>query len=84
MVVTTFDWVASRFSDGIGCRPSYEVVDWSGDLAYTVGHEEVQVRVDGGPSVPMTLRVTHVLRRVDGEWRLVHRHADHPPEDPRR
>ena len=83
-VVTTFDWVASRFSDGIGCRPCYEVVDWSGDLAYTVGHEEVQVRVDGGPPAPMTLRVTHVLRRVDGEWRLVHRHADHPPKDPRR
>ena len=27
----------------------------------------------------MTLRVTHVLRRIDGEWRLVHRHADFPP-----
>jgi len=28
----------------------------------------------------MTLRVTHVLRRIDNEWRLVHRHADsHPP-----
>ena len=50
-VVNTFDWVASRFSDGLGCRPCYEVVDWSGDLAYTVGHEEVQVRVDGGPPV---------------------------------
>jgi hypothetical protein len=23
-VVTTFDWVASRFSDGIGCRPRYK------------------------------------------------------------
>ena len=31
----------------------------------------------------MTLRATHILRRVDGEWRLVHRHADFPPEDPR-
>ena len=27
----------------------------------------------------MTLRVTPVLRRIDGEWRLVHRHADFPP-----
>jgi ketosteroid isomerase-like protein len=32
----------------------------------------------------MTLRVTHVLRRFDGEWRLVHRHADYPPRDERR
>ena len=30
----------------------------------------------------MTLRVTHVLRRIDGEWRLVHRHADFPPAGP--
>jgi ketosteroid isomerase-like protein len=82
-VVTTFDWVASRFSDGAGCRPRYEVVDWSGDLAYTVGHEDVEVCVDGGPPAPMTLRVTHVLRRIDGAWRLLHRHADYPPHDPR-
>jgi ketosteroid isomerase-like protein len=82
-VVGTFTWVASRFSDGVRCRPRYDVVDCSGDLAYTVGFEEGEVRVDGGPPAPMTLRVTHVLRRVDGEWWLVHRHADFPPRDPR-
>ena len=82
-VVRTFPWVGSRFSGGSGCRPRYETVDWSGDLAYTVGFEDVEVRVDGGAPAPMTLRVTHVLRRVGGEWRLVHRHADHPPQDPR-
>jgi ketosteroid isomerase-like protein len=83
-LVTTFSWVATRFSDGTTCRPRYRVVDWSGDLAYTVGFEEGEVRVDGGPPAPMTLRVTHVLRRFDGEWRLVHRHADYPPRDERR
>lgn len=31
----------------------------------------------------MTLRVTHVLRRIDGRWWLVHRHADYPPVDER-
>jgi ketosteroid isomerase-like protein len=31
----------------------------------------------------MTLRVTPVLRRIDGRWRLVHRHADYPAVDPR-
>lgn len=83
-VVRTFDWVASRFSGGAACRPRYDVVDWSDDLAYTVGFEEVEVRVDGGAPAPMTLRVTHVLKRIDGGWRLVHRHADFPPRDPRR
>jgi hypothetical protein len=28
--------------------------------------------------------VTHVLRRIDGRWWLVHRHADFPPVDQRR
>jgi ketosteroid isomerase-like protein len=31
----------------------------------------------------MTIRVTHIYRRIDGEWYLVHRHADLPPSDQR-
>jgi hypothetical protein len=31
----------------------------------------------------MTIRVTHIYRRIDGEWYLVHRHADFPPSDQR-
>jgi hypothetical protein len=28
----------------------------------------------------MVIRVTHIYRRIDGDWKLVHRHADsrHP------
>ncbi len=55
----------------------------SGDLAYTVGTEQGTVSVDGGEPFVMTLRVTHLLRRIDGRWRLVHRHADFPPADQR-
>ena len=51
----------------------------SGDLAYTVGHEHTSVSWDGTPLDPYTLRVTHAYRREDGEWRIVHRHADAPP-----
>jgi hypothetical protein len=29
----------------------------------------------------MTIRVTHIYRRIDSEWYLVHRHADFPPSD---
>jgi ketosteroid isomerase-like protein len=78
----TFRWVGSRFSGG-PLVPEDTVAFESGDLAYTVGFERGEVSVDGGPRRPMTLRVTHVYKRVDGEWRLVHRHADFPPEDQR-
>jgi ketosteroid isomerase-like protein len=72
--------VGSRFSGG-ALRPHYDVIAVSGDLAYTAGSETGDVSVDGGGSFPMTIRVTHVLRRIDSQWRLVHRHADFPPQD---
>ncbi|MGY1621830.1 YybH family protein [Geodermatophilus sp. SYSU D00965] len=82
-VTQTFQWVGSRFSDG-ALTPTHDVVHVDGDLAYTVGSERGVVRVDGGEPRPMTIRVTHVYRRLDGEWWLVHRHADFPPPDQRR
>jgi ketosteroid isomerase-like protein len=81
-VTTTFTWVGRRFSDG-ALMPRHDVIGVSGDLAYTVGFEHGEVRIDGGEPLPMTLRVTHVLRRIDGRWWLVHRHADFPPTDQR-
>jgi ketosteroid isomerase-like protein len=78
----TFRWVGSRFSGG-ALVPEDSVAFASGDLAYTVGFERGEAAVDGGERRPMTLRVTHVYRRVEGEWRLVHRHADFPPMDQR-
>ncbi|MGY1641603.1 YybH family protein [Geodermatophilus sp. SYSU D00703] len=82
-VTTTFQWVGSRFNDG-ALVPTHDVVEVAGDLAYTVGTQRGTVRVDGGEPRPMTLRVTHAYKRVDGEWWLVHRHADFPPADQRR
>jgi ketosteroid isomerase-like protein len=49
----------------------------SGDLACTVAIERSTVRLaDQAAPAPMNLRVTHVFRREDGQWKLVHRHAD--------
>ncbi len=53
----------------------------SSDLAYTVGYEHTSVSMDGVPVEPYTLRVTHVYRREDGEWKIVHRHGDRVPID---
>lgn len=82
-VTQTFEWVGSRFSGG-AIVPTHDVLHAEGDLAVTVGFERGEVRIDGGELRPMTIRVTHVLRRIDGDWRLVHRHADFPPPDQRR
>jgi ketosteroid isomerase-like protein len=78
----TFRWVGSRFKGG-ALVPEDLVSFESGDLAYTVGFERGEVEVDGGLRRPMTIRVTHVYRRIDGTWHLVHRHADFPPADQR-
>jgi ketosteroid isomerase-like protein len=52
----------------------------NGDLAYTVGFERFNGSIGGRPVEPITVRVTHVYRREDGEWKIVHRHGDNPPD----
>jgi ketosteroid isomerase-like protein len=76
-----FRWVASRFSNVSEFRYDVEVAEVSGDLAYTVGYERFKASIDGGPVEPRTVRVTHVYRREDGEWKIVHRHGDFAPTD---
>ncbi|MET0706132.1 MAG: DUF4440 domain-containing protein [Tardiphaga sp.] len=81
-LVETFRWVGGRFKSG-ALVPEDVVAFESGDLAYTVGFEHGEVVVDKGAPAPMTIRVTHIYRRIDGEWCLIHRHADFPPADQR-
>ena len=54
-------------------------------LAYIVEIERYHGKVGTSEAAPNALRVTTVFRREDGEWRIVHRHADpitgpRPPE----
>jgi ketosteroid isomerase-like protein len=81
-VTDTFRWVGGRFTGGT-VEVEHSVVASSGDLAYTVGFERGLASVDGGEAREMVIRVTHVYRRIDGRWQLVHRHADFPPPDQR-
>ncbi|MDQ3931985.1 MAG: nuclear transport factor 2 family protein [Actinomycetota bacterium] len=56
------------------------------DLAYTLEFERWRGKIGGSDQiVPMALRATTMYRREDGEWKIVHRHADpiiapRPPE----
>ena len=71
--------VASLFSNGTPLDFELIAADVNGDLAYTVGYERCSVSVHGGPAKPVFLRATQIYRRENGEWKLVHRHADPAP-----
>lgn len=77
--------IFSRLADAMKDCESYDVelvaADASGDLAYTVAYEHTKATVNGVPST-YTLRVTHIYRREDGEWKIVHRHGDPVPQQP--
>ena len=74
----TFTWVASRFSKVSNFRVDVELVEVSGDMAYTLGFERFEGSVAGRAVEDVTVRVTHIYRREDGEWKIVHRHGDNP------
>jgi ketosteroid isomerase-like protein len=79
----TFTWVSSRFSDVSDFRIDVELVQLNGDLAYVLWFERFTGSIAGRPVEPVTVRVTHVYRLEDGDWKVVHRHADNPGHDPR-
>jgi ketosteroid isomerase-like protein len=74
-----FDRLGSQFSNG---SYQYEVLaaGASGDLAYIVGIEHSSVSVGGAEPEAYELRVTTICRRENGDWKVVHRHADPDPE----
>lgn len=78
-----FRWIATQFSNSETFDFDLVAAGVSGDLAYTVGFERSMFSFRGGPVAPGLLRVTHVYRRENGEWKIVHRHADVPPIDQR-
>ena len=77
-------WLAAHMSQSKAFDVELVAAGVSGDLAYTVGFEHSEYSYDGGPVQPAVLRVTHVYRRENGEWRIVHRHGDRPPADRRK
>ena len=76
-----FRSVATRLSDGRDA--SYELIsfDVGGDLAWSVGCTRFEVAIDGGERIRRTIRLTHLYRREDGVWKVVHEHSDFQPAD---
>ena len=75
----SFREVASWFDGSESYEFDVVAAGASADLAYTVGYER-NVVVVNGERREYVLRATHVYRREDGQWRIVHRHADPVPD----
>ena len=70
------EWAASHFSNGVYSQQDLSATVGT-DVACLVSLEhwsftDPQEHTD----TVLELRVTQLFRREDGEWRLVHRHAD--------
>ena|SRR5437879_4541294 len=71
-----FERLATTFSQCTSYKNEVIAAGASGDLAYTVAHENTTASLNGARPQPYVLRVTTIFRREDGEWKVVHRHAD--------
>jgi ketosteroid isomerase-like protein len=71
-----WDWAGRQFQGGTVSYANVTTVV-TAELAYTTDIETFTARMEGMQQ-PMTWsnRVTHVFRLENGEWRLLHRHAN--------
>jgi ketosteroid isomerase-like protein len=77
----TFHAVAARLSGGRDVRYDLIAFDVAGDVAWSAGIARFEVSMDGGPSAPIVIRLTHAYRRESHAWRIVHEHSDFQPAD---
>ncbi|HWC02355.1 MAG TPA: nuclear transport factor 2 family protein [Methylomirabilota bacterium] len=72
-----WDWAAQQFQGGGPVRYEHLTALTAPALAVTTHVESTRVRLAGaGRLTEWSNRVTHVFRLEEGEWRLVHRHAN--------
>ena len=71
-----WDWAGRQFKGGTVAYQNVTMVETAA-LAYTTDIETFTARLDGMEGrVTWSNRVTHIFRLCDGEWRLMHRHAN--------
>ena len=76
-VEAAMDRAASNYRDGRATGFETIAMSSTPELAYLVEIERFEAKVGGDENVASgALRVTSVLRREAGDWKVVHRHAD--------
>jgi ketosteroid isomerase-like protein len=76
-VAQTLERAASHYRDGEATGFENVAKYITPELAYTVEMERCKAKVEGREDVtPIAVRVTTIFRLEDGEWKVVHRHAD--------
>ena len=71
------DYASGRMRDGQVIKFDEVARYTSDDLATILEIEHWRARIgDRGSVEPFQLRVTTTFRRENGQWRIVHRHAD--------
>ena len=82
--VRGWDEVAKTIEHASSLRSDGEFVGWqivakyvTSELAYVVGIERAKAKIGGREEItPYAVRSTMIFRPEDGEWKVVHRHAD--------
>jgi ketosteroid isomerase-like protein len=76
-VGATIEHAASQFRDGRFVGVEIVEKHVTPEFAYTLWLEHAEGKVGAREDVtPATLRVTMIYRPEEGEWKVVHRHAD--------
>ena len=71
-----FEKLASQFSNCRSCEWEVVAADVGADFAYLLAIERTTASIAGSEPAPYMLRSTTIFRRENGEWKIVHRHAD--------
>ncbi len=77
-VKNSFDQVAAIASDG-KIELKDQLIHVAGDLAYAIGTETGGFKLAGN-EVKIEQRVTNIYHLEDGQWKMVHHHADISPD----
>jgi ketosteroid isomerase-like protein len=82
-VVETMKRAATYYRDGKAIGFDLVAKEVTQDLAFVAEVERVSSKIGGSEEETLvSLRVTSIFRNEDGEWKLLHRHAD-PITSPR-